>query len=101
MDRHRSGHWTRSGTRQEGETAIRFESILKIVILQLTVAYKGYLRDGTKFDESSEKGFTFRLGLNEVIKGWDKGLLGTHLSTLILFNWSNSSFSVLRNEGGR
>lgn len=38
----------------------------------VTVAYKGYFTDGTKFDESDAKGLTFRL--NQVIKGWTEGI---------------------------
>lgn len=36
------------------------------------VAYKGYLTNGTVFDESSEDGITF--GLQSVIKGWTEGI---------------------------
>jgi FKBP-type peptidyl-prolyl cis-trans isomerase len=40
----------------------------------LTMAYEGTLLDGTRFDAASK--FTFELGAGEVIKGWDKGVLG-------------------------
>ena len=36
------------------------------------VAYKGYLPDGTVFDESSEEGVSF--GLQNVIAGWTEGI---------------------------
>jgi peptidylprolyl isomerase len=44
----------------------------------LTVRYTGWLTDGTKFDSNAdkEKPFTFRLGVGEVIQGWDEGVAG-------------------------
>ena len=38
----------------------------------VTVAYKGYLTDGTVFDESDSNGITF--SLKNVIKGWQEGI---------------------------
>ena len=38
----------------------------------VTVAYKGYLLDGTVFDQSSANGISF--GLNRVIAGWTEGI---------------------------
>ncbi|MDX2306386.1 MAG: FKBP-type peptidyl-prolyl cis-trans isomerase [Microscillaceae bacterium] len=40
---------------------------------QLRVAYRGFLLNGTEFDEGLDSSFTFRLGFGEVIQGWDKG----------------------------
>jgi len=38
----------------------------------VTVAYKGYLLDGTVFDQSSSSGISFNL--SQVIPGWTEGL---------------------------
>ena len=55
----------------EGAEAEKFDII--------TVHYTGKLEDGTVFDSSKNPGrdpFTFTLGLNQVIQGWEKGFAG-------------------------
>jgi FKBP-type peptidyl-prolyl cis-trans isomerase len=44
----------------------------------VTVHYTGWLEDGTQFDSSVDRGepFTFTLGQNSVIPGWEEGLIG-------------------------
>ncbi len=44
----------------------------------ITIHYKGTLENGTKFDSSYDRGTPFqcRIGVGEVIEGWDMGVLG-------------------------
>jgi FKBP-type peptidyl-prolyl cis-trans isomerase len=44
----------------------------------VSVHYKGTLLNGTTFDSSYDRGtpFSFTLGQNSVIQGWERGILG-------------------------
>ncbi|MEE9544414.1 MAG: FKBP-type peptidyl-prolyl cis-trans isomerase [Rhodospirillales bacterium] len=55
------------GTGQEAATGMTVE-----------VHYTGWLTNGFKFDSSLDRGqpFSFGLGLRQVIKGWDQGVVG-------------------------
>jgi len=50
----------------------------------VTVHYVGTLTNGNKFDSSRDrgKGFTFKLGAGQVIKGWDQGVAGMKVGQL-------------------
>lgn len=45
---------------------------------QVTVHYTGWLQTGAKFDSSVDKQrpFSFKLGVGDVIAGWDEGVAG-------------------------
>jgi FKBP-type peptidyl-prolyl cis-trans isomerase len=44
----------------------------------IVINYSGKLADGTEFDSSYKRGqpFVFQVGVGQVIKGWDEGLIG-------------------------
>jgi FKBP-type peptidyl-prolyl cis-trans isomerase len=59
-----------------GATAEKFDTVF--------VHYTGWLKDGTKFDSSKDRGkpFSFTLGAGQVIKGWDQGVQGMKIGGL-------------------
>ncbi|MEH2416813.1 FKBP-type peptidyl-prolyl cis-trans isomerase [Nostoc sp.] len=77
-----------SNTMSDDANAVTTPSGLKYVELKegtgatpqsgqtVEVHYVGTLEDGTKFDSSRDRGqpFSFKIGVGQVIKGWDEGL---------------------------
>jgi len=69
-DKNLSGEFTSTGLWFDIET--QGGGVQAYSNAQVTVAYTGYLLDGTQFDKSEDEGITF--GLNNVIAGWQQGI---------------------------
>lgn len=67
---------------QNGKAGLKFMDIVKgdgkasVPGKRVSVNYIGKLENGKVFDQSRGRPFTFRLGVGEVIKGWDLGVKG-------------------------
>ena len=69
----------------------------------VTVHYTGRLLDGTVFDSSVERGepFSFKIGENQVIQGWDQGLLGQTVGSKLQLIIPSSMAYGERGAGGQ
>jgi hypothetical protein len=68
----------------------------------LTMHYTGTLEDGKKFDSSYDRSepFKFQIGVGQVIKGWEEGVLGMCVGKkrrlLLLFPVKSLEYSLYR-----
>ena len=68
---------------------------------KVTVEYKGYFKDGSVFDQSyGRKPFVFQVGVGQVIKGWDLGVLSMRLGEKATFYIKSDYDYRKRGAGG-
>lgn len=75
-----------TGEVQENESGLQIEFVSKPEVCDkfvskgqsLSMHYTGTLEDGKKFDSSLDRSepFKFQIGIGQVIKGWDEGIVG-------------------------
>lgn len=74
------------------------------VIIVSTFLFKGTLAsDGTKFDCSKDRGkpLTFMIGIGQVIKGWDEGIMSMHLGEISKLEISSAFAYGEAGSGGK
>ena len=66
------------------------------------VHYTGTLTDGSKFDSSVDRGkpFSFTIGVGQVIKGWDEGVIKMSLGEKATLNITSDFGYGERGAGG-
>ncbi|XP_061652634.1 uncharacterized protein LOC133488598 isoform X1 [Phyllopteryx taeniolatus] len=66
----------------------------------VTVHYVGKLTNGTKFDSSRDRGkpFKFKIGIGEVIRGWDEGV-AQEWEDQNKTGWSANVWTGMHNSG--
>ena len=64
--------------------------------------YTGTLTDGSKFDSSVDRGkpFSFTIGVGQVIKGWDEGVIKMSLGEKATLNITSDFGYGERGAGG-
>ena len=67
----------------------------------VTVEYKGYFKGGKVFDQSyGRKPFSFQVGVGQVIKGWDLGVLSMKKGEMATFYIKSDYAYGKRGAGG-
>merc|ERR1712164_69979 len=69
---------------------------------KLTMHYTGTLTDGSKFDSSVDRGkpFEFTIGVGQVIKGWDEGVMQMSLGEKAVLQITSDMGYGARGAGG-
>ena len=68
---------------------------------KVTCEYKGYFKDGKVFDQSyGRKPFNFKVGVGQVIKGWDLGVLSMKKGEMATFYIKSDYAYGKRGAGG-